>query len=319
MGTARKVEGTLDQLSEARLALAMHYLDTLVVLAEVPALASLPAKLRTITRAHFSKEAERTHGTRLEALEVLTRTSLPALRSLTVMDGWLTKREAALLVAAPWAKQLEELVLEGHPLGDEGAAALFGGSTFPALRTLRLHGCDLHRPVLHLPRLERLDLSHNDLAPDSLAALQAPALNTLSLRTTGLTDEGTRWLAQAPQLAPLVELDLFDNTIGPAGGVALAGSKVLTSLQRLDLTRNKLLVEGVAAFARPGALPALKRLAITFNEDGTSSPYLGGDGCLNDPSDFDILYALGKVFSARTGLELATRLTDEPREMLTVK
>lgn len=157
----RELEGTLAQLAAAHQALSLHHIETLVVRAEQPPV------------------AEHHHATRLEALELLTRSPLPALRSLTMKDGWFTEREARVLAGARWAGQLEELILEGHPLGDQGVAALLAGGAFASLRTLRLRGCELAtdeavRAMAENPgfaTLLELDLSGNDLGPTAAAAL----------------------------------------------------------------------------------------------------------------------------------------------------
>lgn len=194
----RELEGTLAQLAAAHQALSLHHIEILVVRAEQPPV------------------AEHHHATtRLEALELLTRSALPALRSLTVKDGWFTEREARVLAGATWAGQLEQLILEGHPLGDQGVAALLAGGAFISLRTLRLRGCELAtdeavRALAEKPgfaALVELDLSGNALGPTAAAVLAGSTVLG-SLRRLDLSRNQLTWaeLEQIFRARPGIQL-----------------------------------------------------------------------------------------------------------------
>ena len=74
-------------------------------------------------------------------------------------------------------------------------------------------------------------------------------LFSLDLAYNGIGDEGSRALAQSPNLASLTLLDLGRNRIGDEGARALAQSEHLASLTRLNLWNNDISkIEGLKKF-----------------------------------------------------------------------
>jgi hypothetical protein len=303
-------EGTLVELGvrAEELSLAQPAVRAIVVAPELPVLNSLMPDMRVSQRKYFAHEAEQKRRDRLYALSALAKASFPGLRSLTIKDGWLGPQEASVLSSAVWANDLEELVLEGHPLGDVGFVMLTATS-FDGLKRLRLAGCDLQKPIISQLKLTTLEITNDDLAGEFFAKVCCPDLTTLVLQSTRLGDEAAIAIASAPLLDRLVELDLRQNAIGPAGGKAIARSKTLAVLRRLDISRNKLGEEGVRTFAKATSLPMLEKLAILENEDGRGEAYVGGDGCMHYPEEWELLSDLKEGwFKERSGLELVKSL-----------
>jgi hypothetical protein len=275
--------------------------SALTIESEVPTLSGLPKQLRDALRKSLApQQGFQFRPWRVEQLAFLASTPMPLLRSLTLREGWFGPEEAAVIARAPWVGQLETLVVEGHPLGDEGLKILLARVS-SSLKLLRAAACDLNRSEVLVPSLIELDLDLNELVAFDL---HTPVLRRLSTRSNSLGE-----FAIPDCLGSLVEWDLGENQLTPKMAKKLTGSAILMSLQRLDVSRNLLEREGVAAFALPNAIPSLKQLAIVFNQDGLDEPTVGGDGCLHYPEEWELLYELKRVFAARPGLELVARLS----------
>src|SRR5262249_21435313 len=102
-----------------------------------------------------------------------------------------------------------------------------------------------------------------------LRSLTPGRLRCLRLGNCGLGDEGARALAEAPELAGLRELVLFENGVGPAGAEALARSPHLAGLTDLDLASNPVGSAGAAALASSVHLHDLRTLNLRQCDVGT--------------------------------------------------
>ncbi len=120
------------------------------------------------------------------------------------------------------------------------------GLALPALETLQLESADLAaEDVLAIAKafpLVTLDLADNEqrVGPLDLAELLAwsPRLRRLRLAKLGLTDAHVIALAESPEAARLVHLDLSANQLGDAAALAIASSEHLGTLRRLSLAAN---------------------------------------------------------------------------------
>ena len=100
-----------------------------------------------------------------------------------------------------------------------------------------------------------------------------PRLQRLSIYGNGFGDAGMQALCEGHFIAAsLIELDIEDNDIGPAGAEALAAALhrgAMPKLKRLILTANPLGNQGVTSLTLAlRKLPALKELRLTFCEIG---------------------------------------------------
>jgi uncharacterized protein (TIGR02996 family) len=247
-------------------------------------------------------------------------TTAPGIRALTVLNlaGCRVPAEAlGPLAGSPFLLRLATLELNNNPnLGNDGAEALAGSATLPALRRLGLGGTRLGREGMKalaraplLSQLEDLNLSLNGLEDRDLRPLAfytgTPNLRRLNLSQNSLTAEGFRTLAGSPLLARLTHLDLGHNRIGPEGARALAESPYLTRLRSLQLNWSHPETQGIAALALSPVLSRLTALNLKGNHltDAAvlllaESPYL---------SRLNLLELQGNMLSHRTRQVLTQR------------
>ena len=139
----------------------------------------------------------------VHALKYLPR--LPSLRVIALFSAQIGPQGATALASALTKRalpSLDELDLDGNPLGDAGLAALL-----PALR--------------QLPPLKGLDLSNTNIGDEGVASLVAQptagklkSLERLYLNNNQITDAGCATLASALRggaLPALKELSLESN------------------------------------------------------------------------------------------------------------
>ena len=162
--------------------------------------------------------------------------------SAPLAPGTFGDEGVALLVAAPFFHNLEDLSLSGWQISDDGLRALITGRRLPRLQELDLSWC------------EQLNLAGSR----ALAATRnLPNLTTLCLGG----DIDVSALARSPLLAGLERLDLctaatrYDRTFGPGDWRELAASPNAANLRRLTLLHSLLDEAGCQAlFQTPGPL-----------------------------------------------------------------
>src|SRR5207244_1062605 len=89
--------------------------------------------------------------------------------------------------------------------------------------------------------LRRLDVGHNHFGSAGLSALlerESPSLHTLEMPDNDLYDQGAKLLAGSPASDALLEVDLSQNSLGPAATQALGESAHLRGLLVLRLADN---------------------------------------------------------------------------------
>jgi hypothetical protein len=149
------------------------------------------AGLPRLTRLRVQHEEDISGEAPLERGEVMSLDGLPELLASRALVG------------------LEELILQGIDLGDEGLRALAAGPAAKRLVALTLDRC-------------RLDNGCLGALQDLLQA--AGRLRRLGLSQNFLDDAGARALARCPALARLHEINVFGNDMSDAGREALAAS-----------------------------------------------------------------------------------------------
>jgi hypothetical protein len=167
-----------------------------------------------------------------EAPQMLAEsTSLPHLTSLDLGDCCFRDDDLAILLSAPFAPQLTELLLDEND-------PEYQGVTDAGLRTL--------------------------------AAAPRPHLRALSVARNHFTAEGVAILARSPNLPALSSLDLgaWIDWVGeahPCEGIAeaLADSPLAARLVSLDLMGQGLNPDAVAILART-PMPRLRRLSLSW-------------------------------------------------------
>jgi uncharacterized protein (TIGR02996 family) len=223
---------------------------------------------------------------------------LANLRTLRLARTWLSP---AAVAVCPHLKNLTTLDLSGHSFrnyyddsdpeerdesGNEMADFARSGH-LPNLTVLRLSGChlsDVEMAALGsataFPRLTCLQLDQNGYTPAGMRVFAAgrllPQLRVLNLQgpSSGswperhgdwLGDEGTKALAEAPNAAGLVHLDLGNQRVADAGVAGLAGSPHLAGLRWLGLWKNRVGAGGVKALIASGAVPLLDTVNLRSN------------------------------------------------------
>ncbi len=163
------------------------------------------------------------------------------------------------LVRLPVLTQLEELILEGNPIGDDGAAILAAGPRLPNLKRLNLRSNELpHYDCLHPPGVVALANSSN-----------FPALEWLDLSRHHILDSGLEALAESPLAQQLVTLLVARNDIGLSAGtdgIAALTQADWPNLRGLDLSGNAVSVGSVARLLNWRRLPKLEWLNLRDTE-----------------------------------------------------
>jgi Ran GTPase-activating protein (RanGAP) involved in mRNA processing and transport len=210
---------------------------------------------------------------------------------------------------------LEQLVLDGNAIGDEGGAAVAElASALPTLRALSVARCELRQSALislsvalaatgpRASALASLDVSEprlfsrNEETTYHLAkALRANvALEHLAMRKhPHLSDAGVASLCDflldnAAAGGRLESLDVSSNRLGPPSGVTFARAfESGLALRALNLSRCRIGDEGAVALARSlgaaggGRLERLDLRACGVGDEGNEAlaEWLGGPAC----------------------------------------
>ncbi len=198
---------------------------------------------------------------------------LGLLRSLSLRPNWPRLMDPPTL-AALFGKgaflTLEELQLDGHPFGDQGASHL--GENAPArLRSLSVSSALLGPaaaghllPLLRRHGFRTLDARDNHLGDEGLAGLAAsgpPGLESLCLAKNDITEAGLVPL-HSGQFPRLSALDLSNNPIRGAAAAALVASPALPALSSLNLSYIELQESDIARLAEHPAAARLKELHL---------------------------------------------------------
>jgi uncharacterized protein (TIGR02996 family) len=152
-----------------------------------------------------------------------TSPALANLRALNVTASELSA-DALAELALP---RLENLVLTGNPIGDEGIENLAQWKQLANVDTLYLSACEISEEGIDqlfsgapLAKLKKLTLSNNELGDEGAgviakAAVRMPALEHLELLRCGLSQTGVKALAK--KLTTLRRLDVRFNNVDDGG------------------------------------------------------------------------------------------------------
>ena len=197
---------------------------------------------RAVSGLHFRMGYES-----LEDLIDVLRTAT-GLERFSFATMGLTEELAIRLCYGPALRNLRELDLSANPLGDDGAWNI-AANVVPPLHSLRLSATGAGRHAtdavaLYGQNLRRLDLEANPLMPRharTLARSSALAgLRSLNLSRCRLGERGLNHLTRAKFWPNLVEIDLRENPIPPAGVRHLLDALVPADLAALVLTGDLL-------------------------------------------------------------------------------
>jgi uncharacterized protein (TIGR02996 family) len=223
---------------------------------------------------------------------------LANLRTLHLAGTWVS---SVFVLGCPHLRNLTTLDLSRHSFrnyyGDddpeevdetgEEIASFAASEHLPNLTRLRLSGCHLNNAELRelggaagFPRLACLELDQNGYNPTGMRAfvagkllaqlrvlnLQGPSSGSWPEREDDwLGDDGVTALAQSPNAAGLIHLDLGNQRVGSPGVEALARSPHLAGLRWLGLWKNRVGAGGARALIGAGALPQLDTLDLRSN------------------------------------------------------
>lgn len=210
-----------------------------------------------------------------ELLVALTG-SLANLRRLRMTALRVGERGVASLVSGRGCAGLAMLDLTGNELGPAAVQALAASAQLqPAV--LRLASCELPRASVEalakapwLAELEELDLGDNQLrdpGAHALAGVPFSRLRRLALASCGIGKDGARALLRSPHLARLRHLRLHENTLGDAGAIAIARSR-MRSIEDLDLQACAIGDDGVSELAGSPNVRAARRWRLGGNPIG---------------------------------------------------
>ncbi len=184
-----------------------------------------------------------------DLLDALVRGE-PRLERLSLSAMGLTADHIRRLCDGPLIGQVRELDLRNNHLEDDGIRAL--ARDLPAsIHTLGLagtgktgRGLEEFTHHYNINRLHRLDLSRDTLTPRLARALSRSAylagLRSLSLSKCLVGERELHHLVRAKFWPNLVELDLRENPIPPAGVQHLLDAEVPADLTALVLTGDQL-------------------------------------------------------------------------------
>jgi len=208
----------------------------------------------TLSGNHLDHVGPSYIGNAIEHSRVLTLRLEDMGFTADAMDDFLDQGAAE-------TQDLQELAINGNPIGDEGLA-IIAESLSIGLINLRMSNCGLTKAsqamLLSLvslsPNLQRLDVSYNDLGPEGCSDMvrwmdqndkESFSLNYLELSGCSLGDEGFRQLV--PVLGSLNFLGARDNGITSAGLQAVMSANQMVKLQTLDLEGNQIGEPGLHA------------------------------------------------------------------------
>ncbi|HTN74126.1 MAG TPA: TIGR02996 domain-containing protein [Pirellulaceae bacterium] len=201
---------------------------------------------------------------------------LTRIKALDLSDVKPALSDLKLLSTSPNLAQLEELDLGGRELGPELAALLAQSPRWKQLRVLSLSSCRLDvegarllASTANLAGLQELNLSYNSIGDAGVAALVASPhlknLRRLNLASNDLTFAAAETL-RAAAWAPLEELEINSNKLGPAGLTALSQAPAFAKLRKLNLASNDGTDAGAIAWAKSASLASVRQLEIGHNE-----------------------------------------------------
>lgn len=212
------------------------------------ALPELLAEMPEHAAGHLWLDGNGLLDAQLEMLAACRR--LGSLRSLRLGHNRLTPKAATYLLAAPWARNLVSLDLEGNDrFGVQGAQLIGRAYSFGHLKRLHLAGCGVGDDGLfgiaeaqsQWP-MEELDLRSNGITAAGARALAgsltASGLVRLELSGNNLTSTATRELLAALAGGPLARLGLSNCWIGAPVLEALAAGEGPKALEDLDIGHN---------------------------------------------------------------------------------
>jgi uncharacterized protein (TIGR02996 family) len=200
-----------------------------------------------------------------EPLEILFSSAhLTGLRDLSLRDNHLGPGRLAPLLATD-LPNLTSLDLSANPIGDEGVRALAGSpisagltvlhlgsdSLFPYVNCIHAAGTQAIAQSRHLCSLRELGLSAHFIGDGGLAAL-AESPNTANLvhldvannDIGAIGDSGIEAAVRSPHLAQLRTFDFRGNQFGTLGVRALLGWEQLPRMKWVDLRTCRVSDEG---------------------------------------------------------------------------
>lgn len=160
--------------------------------------------------------------------------------SLTRYEGDAIRQ----LAESPHLMGVTEMAFEFDGIRDDGLVALFGSDLLGRLTRLQLHSTNQVRAALLAGYGKR------------------SSLRSLTLSASGIGGGDLPDVFSGPLFRGLVELDLSQNHLRPAGVAALAASPAAATLESLTLSRTAPGVPGVRALAASPALVNLRRLDL---------------------------------------------------------
>jgi uncharacterized protein (TIGR02996 family) len=219
-----------------------------------------------------------------QGVQALAQSPAPKqLEELDVSKNFGLADRAVRLLAGMRSPRLRTLRVAGTAMTWRGLCDLLRSRVLPELTTLDaagylvFQGCpdpgaEFARPEVRplLRGLRELNLGQCGCGLRGLRALVEQLGQPRALRLAGckLGDEGARLLAEAPNLAGLVALDLSRNALDSQGLQALAASPSLANLQELLLEDNLVRDRGVKALAASANCSHLTRLDLRKNKIG---------------------------------------------------
>ena len=208
--------------------------------------------------------------------EVLANVELPSLRELRMSATSLTARGVACIMCSPRRTRLERLDVAGCNIDlVELARHLHEAPGTPRAIHLDLSECArASEGVVELARgpglawIAGLDLHHVEISVEAARALarasHALALRALSINVNSLGTDGVRALLEAPWIAGVTHLNLFNQHAGDTIGPALAR---LAAIEKLDLLHEDLGERAADALGHAD-LSRLRALHISYNPLG---------------------------------------------------
>jgi uncharacterized protein (TIGR02996 family) len=209
---------------------------------------------------------------------------LTKVESLDVSSNGLRDGILATLLDGTF-DNLRHLVLNGNPIGADGASTLAGSGLINALeslrlRTTRLGDAGLAAIVSGNPRWRELNASYNGIGPSGLRWLGQrwpEGLAVLDVSWNPCRDAGVIDLCASADFTCLEALDLSYCELANGAAEALAGAASLTRLQTLNLSTNRIGDVGLTALATSPHLRELRSLHLgnTAVTDAGAAALLG--------------------------------------------
>ncbi len=180
---------------------------------------------------------------------VLSAATLTRLARLCLASNPLGDEAAAVLASTPALHTLTDLQLEHAKVSTAGVKTLTA-SPHLRLQSLALHydqlgdeAAEILANAPSLAGLRTLDLLYSDIGPEGVKALMASPyltqLTRLSLAGNGrLNAEAMHALAQSPNVAKLVKLDLYNWDFGDADMKQLIESPHLSPTLNLNISKT---------------------------------------------------------------------------------